>query len=504
MKTLVSLLWLFALACMPMTSSAGTLREGWQAVDGLRLFYREGGSPDDPTVVFLHGYPLSSIQYARVMEQLADRHLHVIAVDYPSFGYSDAPDRRSYRYSFDHLAQTVAHFLAARGIHRYSLYMQDYGVPVGFRLIGADPSAITAVMVQNGVIHLDGFPAAQDPQGELRRHWRERNEQLDMRRTAYAGRLPYPGADDWDDEDHAGPDAWALMRAATQRPGVVEARNDLWFDYGSNVERYPAWQALLRKLRVPVLVLWGKRDEYFTVPGAWAYRREAPQAEVHILDSTHFATLDAPDEVAGLVGAFLERQRDALPWYGALVSGVRRVRIWPSICPRTISAPHDVFEKWLNGAACEPSSRLARPLPSIPRKTQSPTKERCHESRDRDAARLLRRRPAGLRPGPGRHADHPRRGSASDRRHRGGYRRPLIRRARRRVRMPPIGCAWESCHEIREHHVARFLRRRSAGLRPGTGQHADHAGLGTGLGRQQRRGVHQPLSRHGEERSRRA
>jgi len=101
MKTLVSLLWLFALACAPMTASAATLREGWQAVDGLRLFYREGGSPDDPTVVFLHGYPLSSIQYARVMEQLADRHLHVIAVDYPSFGYSDAPDRRSYRYSFD-------------------------------------------------------------------------------------------------------------------------------------------------------------------------------------------------------------------------------------------------------------------------------------------------------------------------------------------------------------------------------------------------------------------
>ncbi|MGO4702263.1 alpha/beta fold hydrolase [Dyella sp. 2RAB6] len=311
MKTLVSLLWLFALACLAPVAGAATLKEGWQAVDGLQLFYREGGSPADPTVVFLHGYPLSSIQYARVMEQLADRHLHVIAMDYPSFGYSDAPDHQHYRYTFDHLAQTVAHFLAARGIHRYSLYMQDYGVPVGFRLIAADPSAVTAVMVQNGVIHLDGFPAAQDPQGQLHRHWRARDAALDRRRSAYAASLAYPGARGWDDEDHAGPDAWALMRAATQRPGVVDARNDLWFDYGSNVERYPAWQALLRGLQVPVLVLWGKRDQYFTVPGAWAYRREAPQAQVHILDSTHFATLDAPDEVARLVGDFLQRQPQA-------------------------------------------------------------------------------------------------------------------------------------------------------------------------------------------------
>ena len=312
MKTLVSLLWLLVLACLTPMAGAATLKQGWQTVDGLRLFYREAGSPDDPAVVFLHGNPLSSIQYAEVMARLADRHWHVIAMDYPSFGYSDAPGRASYGYTFDHLAQTVAHFLAARGIRRYSLYMQDYGVPVGFRLIAADPTAVTGVMVQNGVIHLDGFPSAQDPQGELRRHWRERNAALDGRRAAYAAHLPYPGAPDWDDEDHAGADAWTLMRSAIQRPGVIDARNDLWFDYGSNVERYPAWQALLRQLKVPVLVLWGKRDRFFTEPGAWAYRREAPQAEVHLLDSTHFATLDAPDDVARLVAEFLERHRAAL------------------------------------------------------------------------------------------------------------------------------------------------------------------------------------------------
>jgi len=289
------------------------LREGWQSVDGLQIFYREGGKPSDPTVVFLHGNPLSSLMYAQVMASLAStQHLHVIAMDYPSFGYSDAPDHRSYRYTFDHLAQTVDDFLKARGIQRYSLYMQDYGVPVGFRLMTLHPEAVTAVMVQNGVIHLDGFPSAQDPQGELRQHWEHRNPAVDARRAAYVRSLHYPVAAGWSDEDHAGPDALMQMTAAAQRPGIIDARNDLWFDYGSNVQRYGAWQGLLRRLNVPVLVLWGNKDEFFTTPGAYAYRRDAPAAEIHILDSTHFATLDDPDAVSALVSEFLSRHRAAL------------------------------------------------------------------------------------------------------------------------------------------------------------------------------------------------
>lgn len=292
-------------------SRAGSLHEGWQAVDGLHIFYREAGDPKAPTIVFLHGNPLSSIMYVHVMEQLAaSRPVHVIAMDYPSFGYSDAPDHTSYPYTFDHLAETVSHFLKLRGIERYALYMQDYGVPVGFRLISANPRAITAIMVQNGVIHLDGFPAAQDPNAELRRHWLQRNPAVDARRAAYIRALAYPSATQWSDEDHAGADATMQMVAAFQRPGVIQARNDLWFDYGNNVARYPAWQATLRSLRVPVLVLWGKQDQFFTTPGAWAYRREAPQAEVHILDSTHFATLDAPDQVAAWLGRFIDEHRD--------------------------------------------------------------------------------------------------------------------------------------------------------------------------------------------------
>ncbi|AIF47570.1 alpha/beta fold hydrolase [Dyella japonica] len=310
---LLACLSLLLMCALAQPASASSLHEGWQSVDGLNIFYREGGDPKDPTVVFLHGNPLSSLMYVKVMESLATaRHVHVIAMDYPSFGYSDAPAPAAYTYTFDHLAQTVDDFLKARGITRYSLYMQDYGVPVGFRLMTLHPEAIAAVMVQNGVIHLDGFPSAQDPQGELRQHWEHRNPAVDRRRAAYVRSLGYPNASHWDDEDHAGPDATLQMIAAIQRPGIIEARNDLWFNYGSNVQRYPHWQALLRRLQVPVLVLWGNRDGFFTTPGAWAYKKDAPQAEIHILDSTHFATLDAPDAVSGFVGDFLARHRPAL------------------------------------------------------------------------------------------------------------------------------------------------------------------------------------------------
>jgi pimeloyl-ACP methyl ester carboxylesterase len=285
------------------------LTYGWQKADGTNLFYREGGARDAPTLVFLHGNPSSSIMYEKVMEQLivANR-LHVIAVDYPSFGYSDAPSRNRYAYTFDHLAHTVAEFLAARGIRHYGLYMQDYGVPVGFRLIVEQPSAVSFLIVQNGVIHLDGFPAAQDENGELRKHWRNRNLELDRRRAKNRLALPYVDADAYaEEEDGPNPDAMLVMIESAKRPGVSDARDDLWFDYGSNIERYPLWQDTLRGLKVPTLVIWGSRDDFFTTPGAFAYLRDAPRAEIHIIDSTHFATLDKPGTVSGIVSGFLDR-----------------------------------------------------------------------------------------------------------------------------------------------------------------------------------------------------
>jgi len=292
-------------------AKAEALSYGWQKVDGVNLFYREGGPRDAPTIVFLHGTPASSLMYQPLMERLADLHaLHLLAVDYPSYGFSDAPDRASYPYTFDHLADTVRKFLQARGIVRYALYMQDYGVPVGFRLISAAPESITAVMVQNGVIHLDGFPMAQDENGELRRYWRQRNVDVDRRGADSMKSPPFPQAANWDEGEHLPPEVVQLDNAVQQRLGVIDARNDLWFDYGSNLAHYLAWQALLRQLKVPVLVLWGSGDNFFTVPGALAYLRDAPQAEVHILQAGHFASLEVPDQVSPLVLDFVKRNKE--------------------------------------------------------------------------------------------------------------------------------------------------------------------------------------------------
>jgi pimeloyl-ACP methyl ester carboxylesterase len=296
------------LFCVPgVRANADALRVGWQNVDGVELFYREGGAHDAPAVVFLHGNPASSLQYAQVMHGLAlTGRYRVVAMDYPSFGFSSAPDRRGFRYTFDNMAATVRKFLAARNIRRYALFMQDYGVPIGFRLIAESPDAITAIIVQNGVIHLDGFPSAQDENGELRRHWRTRNSQLDARRRSYTAAMTFPQPAGWEYSATTPPEVILANMAAAQRPEVIDARNDLWFDYGSNLQRYAEWQAVLRKMSVPVLVLWGSRDDFFTTPGAFAYLRDAPHAEVHILDADHYATLDVPHEILHHTRRFLD------------------------------------------------------------------------------------------------------------------------------------------------------------------------------------------------------
>lgn len=287
------------------TLLASPLTYGWQRVDNLNIFFREGGSEHPTTLVFLHGYPASSIQYDKLMTSLATS-VHVIAMDYPSFGFSDAPGRANYAYTFDHIAETVRHFLNARNIHHFGIYMQDYGVPVGFRLMESTPDDIRFVVVQNGVIHLDGFPAAQSPDGELRSHWQHRNAAIDARRSAYAASLAYPQADNWTESNRVSPEIMLVMKDAVQRPGVAEARNDLWHDYGSNVARYPVWQALLKRLNPPLLVIWGTQDEYFTAPGALAFLREVPSAEVHLINSTHFASIDDPDIILPLLLQFQE------------------------------------------------------------------------------------------------------------------------------------------------------------------------------------------------------
>ncbi len=284
---------------------AEPLTTGWENVAGVDVFYREGGDTSASTIVFLHGNPASSLQYVRLMEALAQRY-HVLAMDYPSFGFSASPDRAEYAYTFDHVAATVRDFLRARHVAQYALFMQDYGVPIGFRLISEAPEAITALVIQNGVIHLDGFPAALDENGELRRHWKSRDHAIDERRRAYTENANYPQRAGWQWPARIPPEFVLASIASARRPGVIAARNDLWFDYRTNLQNYPAWQALLKRIDAPLLVIWGGRDTFFTTPGALAYLRDRPRAEIHILDADHYATVEVPDQIASITRNFLD------------------------------------------------------------------------------------------------------------------------------------------------------------------------------------------------------
>jgi len=247
---------------------ADPLRTGWENVAGIDLFYREGGETSAPTIVFLHGNPASSLQYVRLMEALADRY-HVLAMDYPSFGFSAAPDRDAYAYTFDHLATTVGEFLRARHVVKYSLFMQDYGVPIGFRLLSKSPEAITAIVIQNGVIHLDGFPSAQDENGELRRHWKSRNPQIDERRLAYTRDAPYPQRPGWEWPARIPPEFVLANLTSARRPGVMAARNDLWLgEFKQTIQKSHRIfsnsrpNSVLRQLRAPIF-------RGFSEPDSW-------------------------------------------------------------------------------------------------------------------------------------------------------------------------------------------------------------------------------------------
>lgn len=274
-------------------------------VDGLSIFYREAGPRDAPTILLLHGFPSSSRMYEPLLRRLGDRY-HLVAPDYPGFGHSAAPNPGRFTYTFDHLAEVTGHFTEALGLKRYALFVQDYGGPVGFRLALVHPDRITALVVQNAVAHEDGL----GPLWEKRRaYWKDRSANepalrqnllsLDATRQRHVGKSPHPERYD--------PDLWTDEFAFLSKPGQIEIQSDLFYDYRTNVASYPAWQAWLREHRLPTLVVWGRYDPSFETAGAEAYKRDVPEAEVHVIDAGHFAMDEAPDEVAAITRRFLER-----------------------------------------------------------------------------------------------------------------------------------------------------------------------------------------------------
>jgi pimeloyl-ACP methyl ester carboxylesterase len=275
-------------------------------VDGLNIFYREAGPRDGPVILLLHGFPSSSRMYEPLLQRLADRY-RLIAPDLPGFGHSSAPAPGQFRYSFEHLAEVIAGFVRRLGLERYTLFVQDYGGPVGLRLAQALPQRVAGLIVQNAVCHEEGL----GPLWETRRaFWRDRaTHEAALRanffsfaatRLRHVGKSPHPERYD--------PDLWTDELAFLARPGQQEIQTELFHDYQSNVASYPAWQAWLREHRPPTLVVWGHYDPSFEVAAAHAYARDVPDAEVHLLDAGHFALDEAADAIVQLTRSFMQRR----------------------------------------------------------------------------------------------------------------------------------------------------------------------------------------------------
>ena len=273
-------------------------------IDGLSIFYREAGPKDGPTLLLLHGLPSSSRMFEPLFARLSDR-FHLVAPDYPGFGHSDWPDPKKFAYTFDHIAEVMNHFAASLALTRYTLYMQDYGGPVGFRMALVHPERVEALIVQDAVAHNEGLGANWKTR---RAFWADRaaNEEalrlnllsLATTRTRHVGSDP--------DALRYNPDLWTDEFYFLNRPGQAEIQTDLFYDYRTNVEGYPKWQAWLREKQPKLLVVWGKYELSFDPSEPEAYRRDVPNAQVHIVDGGHFALDTAADEISQLVRNFVK------------------------------------------------------------------------------------------------------------------------------------------------------------------------------------------------------
>lgn len=281
----------------------------YATVNGNKIFYREAGPKDAPSILLLHGFPTSSHMFRNLIPKLSES-FHVVAPDLPGFGFSDAPGRSKFTYTFDNLAKTIDTFTEQIGLTRYALYVFDYGAPVGFRLALAHPERITAIISQNGNAYEEGLSDGWNP---IQKYWQEQNE---TNRAALRDFLK-PDATKWQytygvkDESQVAPESYTLDSALLARPGNDEIQLDLFLNYASNVALYPKFQEYIRTKRPPLLAVWGKNDPFFLPPGAEAFRRDNPEAEVRFLDTGHFAVETHANEIGERISEFLKRKVEA-------------------------------------------------------------------------------------------------------------------------------------------------------------------------------------------------
>jgi pimeloyl-ACP methyl ester carboxylesterase len=288
-----------------MSNASTSVIFGSLPVDGLNIAYREAGNPAYPKLVLLHGFPSSSHQYRELVRELGDR-FHVIAPDYPGFGLSDTPDPATFAYTFDRIADVVERFLAIKGFRQYGLFVQDYGGPVGFRLVDRQPAALEWLVIQNSNAYEVGFTAAWD--GLRNALWKNRSPATeqpllgfltrDTVKTIYLHGAKRP--------ELVSPDAWESDIAFLQRPNAARLHLDLFYDYRTNVPLYPKWQRFLRERQPKTMIFWGQDDIFFSREGGEAYLTDLPSAEMHRLEAGHFAVEDHLDYVATNIRRFYD------------------------------------------------------------------------------------------------------------------------------------------------------------------------------------------------------
>jgi pimeloyl-ACP methyl ester carboxylesterase len=272
-------------------------------VDGRTVFYREAGASDAPTLLLLHGYPSASHMFRELIPLLADR-FHLVAPDLLGFGKSDMPARGDFDYTFEHLTDAVDRLTEMLGLDRFALYVFDYGAPVGFRLATRHPERITAIISQNGNAYEEGLSDAWSP---VQAYWKDASK---VNREAIR-MLVEPQTTIWQythgvpDTTRVSPDGYGLDNYYLTRPGADEIQLDLFLDYASNVERYPAFQEYFRTSRPPLLAVWGRNDPFFLPAGAEAFKRDIPDADVRFVDTGHFALETHVEPIATAIRQFL-------------------------------------------------------------------------------------------------------------------------------------------------------------------------------------------------------
>lgn len=274
-------------------------------INGVTIFYREAGNPENPAILLLHGFPTSSVMFKRLMAALSDR-FYLVAPDYPGFGFSDFPDVNSFEYSFENVAACIQEFVDKIGLDQYYIYLHDYGSSIGLRMCVRKPGQMRGIIVQNGNAYEEGLGPQWD---EVRDYWAhptaEKKEKVSAFLSEEGTRMQYTAGL----PDHllplVGPELWALDWALLSRPGNIDMQFQLNCDYQNNIPMFEKFQAYFREHQPRALVLWGRYDAFFSLDEAWCYQRDLPAAEVHILEAGHMALETNFEEVLGLIRGFL-------------------------------------------------------------------------------------------------------------------------------------------------------------------------------------------------------